>query len=147
MPSVGFEPTIPAGERPQTYALDRAATGKGSIDVKNRNFLENMPYDFNYISWYTSGSAIMEHKSHDPSKNSYGVSNTSDRALKAYNVAWQDLCSVFCNVHFLINSLIMSVHIENSIIWEKRYESSLTIHRAPPWQQEIVGVCSEVRPL
>ena len=24
---VGFEPTIPAGERPQTYALDRAATG------------------------------------------------------------------------------------------------------------------------
>ena len=29
MPSVGFEPTIPAGERPQTYALDRAATGTG----------------------------------------------------------------------------------------------------------------------
>ena len=29
MPSVGFEPTISAGERPQTYALDRAATGTG----------------------------------------------------------------------------------------------------------------------
>ena len=27
MPSVGFKPTIPAGERQQTYALDRAATG------------------------------------------------------------------------------------------------------------------------
>ena len=27
MPSVGFEPTISSGERPQTYALDRAATG------------------------------------------------------------------------------------------------------------------------
>jgi len=25
-PPVGFEPTISAGERPQTYALDRAAT-------------------------------------------------------------------------------------------------------------------------
>jgi len=24
---MGFEPTISAGERPQTYALDRAATG------------------------------------------------------------------------------------------------------------------------
>jgi len=24
---VGFEPTISAGERPQTYALDRVATG------------------------------------------------------------------------------------------------------------------------
>ena len=30
MPPVGFEPTISAGERPQTYALDRAATGTGS---------------------------------------------------------------------------------------------------------------------
>jgi len=27
MPRVGFEPTISAGERPQTYVLDRAATG------------------------------------------------------------------------------------------------------------------------
>jgi hypothetical protein len=26
---VGFELTISAGERPQTYALDRAATGTG----------------------------------------------------------------------------------------------------------------------
>ena len=31
MPPVGFEPTISAGERPQTYALDRAATGIGSV--------------------------------------------------------------------------------------------------------------------
>jgi hypothetical protein len=29
MPSVGLEPTIPASARPQTYALDRAATGIG----------------------------------------------------------------------------------------------------------------------
>ena len=29
MPRVGFEPTISAGERPKTYALDRAATGIG----------------------------------------------------------------------------------------------------------------------
>jgi hypothetical protein len=29
MPPVGFEPTISAGERPKTYALDRAATGFG----------------------------------------------------------------------------------------------------------------------
>jgi len=27
MPPVGFEPTIPAIERPQTRALDRAASG------------------------------------------------------------------------------------------------------------------------
>ena len=29
MPRVGFEPTISANERPQTYALDRAAAGTG----------------------------------------------------------------------------------------------------------------------
>ena len=31
MPPVGFESMISAGERPQTYALDRAATGTGFI--------------------------------------------------------------------------------------------------------------------
>jgi len=30
MPTARFEPTVSAGERPQTYALDRAATGIGS---------------------------------------------------------------------------------------------------------------------
>ena len=29
MPSAGFEPAIPASERPKTHALDRAATGIG----------------------------------------------------------------------------------------------------------------------
>jgi hypothetical protein len=34
LPPVGFEPMILAGERPQTYALDRAATaGTGSYMV------------------------------------------------------------------------------------------------------------------
>ena len=31
MPPVGFETTISAGERPQTYALDRAATRTGDL--------------------------------------------------------------------------------------------------------------------
>ena len=31
MSPVGFEPTISAGEWPKTYALDRAATGTGSL--------------------------------------------------------------------------------------------------------------------
>jgi len=33
MPPVGSEPTISAGERPQTYALDRAATGTGNFSM------------------------------------------------------------------------------------------------------------------
>ena len=31
MHSVGLEPTISAGERPQTYALDRVANGTGAL--------------------------------------------------------------------------------------------------------------------
>ena len=34
MPAVGFEPTISAGERSQTYALDRAATGTGMLVIQ-----------------------------------------------------------------------------------------------------------------
>jgi hypothetical protein len=33
MPSVGSEPSIPASARPQTYALDCAATGIGPINM------------------------------------------------------------------------------------------------------------------
>jgi len=33
MPPVGFEPTISAGERPQTFALDRVATKTGISDL------------------------------------------------------------------------------------------------------------------
>ena len=35
MSPAGFEPTISAGERSQTYALDRAATGIGNINNDN----------------------------------------------------------------------------------------------------------------
>jgi len=31
MPPTGFEAAIPAGERPQTYVLDSAATGTGTV--------------------------------------------------------------------------------------------------------------------
>ena len=30
---VGFEPTLSEGERPQTYVLDRAATGTGLLFI------------------------------------------------------------------------------------------------------------------
>ena len=42
MPPVGFEPTIPASEWPQTYALDRAAIGNGKYDSVN--------FDLHYVT-------------------------------------------------------------------------------------------------
>ena len=50
MPQVGFEPTISAGERPQTYVLDRAATGTGTWIVTaakiDRNSSGSQPLQF-----------------------------------------------------------------------------------------------------
>jgi len=39
MPTAGLEPTILASERPQTYALDRAATGTVLSDIPDFSFL------------------------------------------------------------------------------------------------------------
>jgi len=41
MPPVGFKPTIAAGEQPNTYALDRAATETGTTSVYQR---KNCPH-------------------------------------------------------------------------------------------------------
>ena len=54
MPPVGFEPTISAGERPQTYALDRAATGTGNINIlhyinKDKKILHYINNDKNFF--------------------------------------------------------------------------------------------------
>jgi len=43
MPPVGFEPTISAGEGPQTYVLDRAATGTGRIQPITNKFMDKSP--------------------------------------------------------------------------------------------------------
>ena len=43
MPPVGFEPTISAGERPQTYALNRAATTTGLLFVNNGLLVKSTP--------------------------------------------------------------------------------------------------------
>jgi hypothetical protein len=41
MPSVGFEPRISAGRRPQTYALDRAATGTDMLYCRKLKYPMN----------------------------------------------------------------------------------------------------------
>ena len=50
MPPVGFEPTVSAGERPQTYALDRAATGTGCLDIQQLVYL--IAYIIGYFLQY-----------------------------------------------------------------------------------------------
>ena len=45
MSRVGFEPTISAGERPKTYALDRAATGTGRPKTNEAFKIANEKFD------------------------------------------------------------------------------------------------------
>ena len=58
MPPVGFELTISAGERPQSYALDRSATGTGKFlyiaTVKYRTNLLLLEIR-DYLVWITEG--------------------------------------------------------------------------------------------
>jgi hypothetical protein len=46
MAPVGFETTIPAGERPQTYAIDRAATETGRYNVTQFIYIWKLLYMF-----------------------------------------------------------------------------------------------------
>ena len=61
MPPVGFEPTISAGEWPQTYALDRAATGTGVYSaLRNENDGRKQQYsEGNTAHWH-----LVHHKAH-----------------------------------------------------------------------------------
>ena len=42
MAPVGFEPAVSAGERPKTYALDRAATGIGMRAIWSKFYTEDV---------------------------------------------------------------------------------------------------------
>ena len=54
MPPVGFKPTIWAGERPQTYALDCATTGTGCVLTWMRILALN-------VTCYHKGASVCLH--------------------------------------------------------------------------------------
>ena len=45
MPPVGFEPTISAGERPQTHVLDRAVTVTGPVLLYSPQISHGLAWD------------------------------------------------------------------------------------------------------
>ena len=51
MLSAGFEPTVPASQRSQTHALDRAATATGKLHLGFRNVQHQVTSDF---TWSTT---------------------------------------------------------------------------------------------
>jgi hypothetical protein len=63
MSPFGFEPTIPASQRPQTYALDRVATGTGHTirrtHYKNEPVNAKLPQEICW-SWKKRLNALYE---------------------------------------------------------------------------------------
>ena len=60
LPPAGFEPTISAGERPQTYALERAATGTGDQLIGSHNFPRRLTGDIYANSLQDELPALLE---------------------------------------------------------------------------------------
>ena len=64
MPPVGFEPTISARERPQTYALKRAATGTGNntriIHTINDNYFSRRRLMIGLSNGHSSLKAVTD---------------------------------------------------------------------------------------
>jgi len=61
MPSAGFEPAIPASERPLSYTLDGAATGIGlKVALGSRNMQSFLHFSYySYEGWnFNSGNYL-----------------------------------------------------------------------------------------
>ena len=58
MLSAGFEPAIPASERPQTHALDRRATGIGTYLHTLVKVIQNTAISF-CVSWHPEETKLM----------------------------------------------------------------------------------------
>jgi len=58
MPPAGFETTIPANERPQTHALDRAGIGIDIVTIVNRS-LNSINYAF-FLATFTTEIEILD---------------------------------------------------------------------------------------
>ena len=88
MPRVGFEPTISAGERPKTYALDRAATGTGTKfiaqDLHTKHFTEisaaniQSPDNFGLYVICVTGNMVNMKATTDLNQLSYQFRNPKD---------------------------------------------------------------------
>jgi hypothetical protein len=63
MPPVRFEPTIPSSVRPQTYALDRAATGIGHYSLNARYSFRSRHCRYNYSAVTVSSTVKYNLKS------------------------------------------------------------------------------------
>ena len=108
MPPVGFEPTIAAGERPQTYALDRAVTGTGQLKHSLLKYKRNTPMQV-LIALNTSIQVLI-------------ALNTPIQVLIALNTPIQVLIALITPIQVLIALIVIIkiLKLYNNRIQHKR---------------------------
>jgi hypothetical protein len=64
MLSAEFEPAIPAKERPQTHALDRATTGTGDVTIYRSSYLivQRFAKGFRHCKYFNPYASIVDAK-------------------------------------------------------------------------------------
>ena len=137
MPPLGFEPTISAGERPQTYALDRAATGTDIVIllcvrkvIWKLHFVTMFMKSLTWIFSVQQTSATPNRVQQKPRETIFlpatvpdflCLSSGSQRSglFTCLHEQSQQLASRFCSCHVVtimgsIKIVISSVHIEKA---------------------------------
>ena len=140
MPPEGFEPTIPASERQQTYALDRAATGTGplfySLCLCGPLSLNSFPLGIFYPVLYSQelkchAVLLYPTASHFTSFFAfYPTVSQSVRFLSWYRIAWLKFFVVFLGhtgksrltfqISFFFNRSHPVVYCNNMIIYSSQ---------------------------
>jgi hypothetical protein len=99
---VGFEPTVSTGERPQTYGLDRAATGTGEC-LCNLNILLLSPLTTSRkVSWTRRRTGLLPFKWLN---YSYSINEIDIRYVVQFVVQsldWQINCTYCLNIVLLL---------------------------------------------
>jgi len=102
MPPVGFELTISAGERPQTYALDRPATGTGTalcVHYRNR-LVDHRQWASEHNTKIAECIIIYKNHSSGPSPLGYGIYGGRrfiPKWLRSYFKDVENLCNVLAS--------------------------------------------------
>jgi hypothetical protein len=134
IPPMAFEPTISAGERPQTYALDRAATGIG-IYLVHGVYLCVVYYSHNYHRFFPLNKINRLFFVRETSVSSevrtgilstvYVNSYSEGRAGVMFRTWWGQ------RIEATVSSGLSSCSVRSDISTFGQYSSSLSVFKSP----------------
>jgi len=108
---VGFEPVIPASERPQTHALGRAATGSGCLGIL-LNYSLRIWNRYDYLTWQRACHLLTD----DP---------VSVKSLNRWRQIWDGHLDKYLNYNYVIYYIYVYyiIYIINIWIYSDKLQS------------------------